>query len=210
MARDRKYMIVGIDEAGRGPLAGPVAVAAVRATVTGPANYKLQITNYKQIPISKLQNGQVLKNIKDSKKLSEKQREEWFDLLKKNFEYKVAMVGPQVIDKVGIKRATQMAVNRVLRRIKKPDIVLLDGLLKAPSHYNQKTIIKGDEKIPLISAASIMAKVKRDRKMKRIHKDFPKYCFDCHKGYGTRAHYDRIKKHGFLEIHRKSYLKNEK
>lgn len=208
-----KYTVVAIDEAGRGPLAGPIAVAAIAATI----NFKKQETSYKQIPIfkqitnAKIRNGETLKNIRDSKKLSERQREMWFAILKNNFEYKVAMVGPQIIDKIGIQRATRLALNRALRSVtrggKIPDIVLLDGLLKAPKCYKQETIIKGDEKVPLISAASIMAKVKRDRKMRKIHESFPEYGFDHHKGYGTKLHYDMIKKHGILACHRNSFLR---
>jgi len=188
---NKKYSIVAIDESGRGPLAGPISVAAIAAT--DDSQLKL------------------LKNIRDSKKLSEKQREEWFAVLKNNFEYRVSMVGSRIIDRVGIKRATQVAVNRVLCRLlhgKLPDVVLLDGLLKAPKRYSQQTIIKGDEKVPLISAASIMAKVKRDRKMRRVHESFPEYFFDRHKGYGTKLHYAMIKKHGRLSCHRDSFLKN--
>jgi len=194
----KKY-IVAIDEAGRGPLAGPIAVAAVAATA----------------------NSKLLKNIRDSKKLSVKQREEWFEILKDNFEYKVVMVGPQIIDRIGIQRATKLAVARVLRKISRAieftivrdisrnkPLVLLDGLLKAPKHYEQKTIIRGDEKIPLISAASVIAKVVRDKKMRRLHRLYPEYCLDCHKGYGTKKHYKMLKKNGVSEIHRKTFLKN--
>ncbi|MFC1756589.1 ribonuclease HII [Patescibacteria group bacterium] len=192
------YTIVGIDEAGRGPLAGPISVAAVVATA-----------NRKQILNSKYLIHNSLKGIRDSKKFSAKQRGEWLEVLNNNFEYKVAMVGPQVIDKIGIQRATRLAIARTLRRLpKKPDLVLLDGRLKAPKNYNQKTIIKGDEKIPIISAASIVAKVYRDKKMQRLHKIYSDYYFDCHKGYGTKLHYKMIKKHGTSTLHRQSYLKN--
>jgi ribonuclease HII len=205
--RKKKYSIIAVDEAGRGPLAGPITVAAVAATV----NHKSQITNHKQIPNSKIQNSKTLKNIRDSKKFSPKQRNEWLEILKKNFEYKVAMVGPQIIDRIGIQKATCLAVARVLRKMrvvsknKLPDLVLLDGLLKAPKHYRQQTIIKGDQKIPLISAASIIAKVYRDKKMQRLHKIYPEYCFDCHKGYGTKLHYKKIKKNGPSDCHRHSF-----
>lgn len=178
--------MIAIDEAGRGPLAGPIAVAAVLATT----------------------NSKLLKNIKDSKKLSALQRERWFKIIKNNFEYRVAMVGPRIIDQIGINPATRLAVARVIRRLKiKPGIVLLDGAMHAPKKYNQKTIIRGDEKIPLISAASIMAKVTRDKKMLNLHKDYPEYFWDCHKGYGTKLHYAMIKKNGLSPFHRRSFLK---
>lgn len=201
--RKKKHTIVAIDEAGRGPLAGPITVAAVKATVP------------KRILKSKFLNHKSLKGIRDSKKFSEKQREEWFEVLKNNFEYKVAMVGPQIIDRIGIQRATRLAVARVLRYIlcnqsRKPDVVLLDGLLRAPKYYKQQTIIKGDERVPLISAASIIAKVYRDKKMRRFHKNFPEYNLAQHKGYGTKMHYKKIKKYGISDFHRRTYLKNAK
>jgi len=189
MKKNKKYVIIGIDEAGRGPLAGPVAVAAVKAEVKNP---------------------KILKGIKDSKKLSVKQRLEWFKLIKSNFEYSVCMIGPQIIDRVGIKRAIRMATRRVLRKIAdqrhREYCVLLDGLLFAPKHYRQQTIIKGDEKVPVISAASVVAKVLRDKKMLCFHKIYFEYGFESHKGYGTKHHYKMIKKHGVSLMHRKSYL----
>ena len=191
----KKYdFIVGIDEAGRGPLAGPVCVGAVAAT----ANSKSKITDYK-----------ILKNIKDSKKLSAKKREEWGKIIKKNFECYFTMVGNKIIDKIGISKAVLLGVKRVLKKFsKRPNLVLMDGSLKAPKNYTQKTIIKGDEKVPLISAASIIAKVARDKRMVQLHKKFPKYRFDIHKGYGTKMHYKKIKKSGLSDIHRRSFCKN--
>lgn len=210
-----KYIIIGVDEAGRGPLAGPIAVAAIVATVMGPANPKLKILNSKQVQNIKFKNQKFLKGIRDSKKFSPKQRNEWMKVLKKSFEYSVTMVGPQIIDRIGIQRATKLAVARALRNLlrnklrnKLPDHVLLDGLLAAPKCYSQQTIIRGDQTVPLISAASIIAKVHRDKKMKRLHKIYPEYCFECHKGYGTKMHYKKIKKNGLLPIHRRSFLKN--
>jgi len=198
--KKKKYIIVGIDEAGRGPLAGPVAVGGVLAI----AKTNREVQNFK-----------FLKNIKDSKKLSAKQREEWAKIIKNNFEYKVAMVGAETIDRIGINRAIRLAIARVLRKILRDitsataptisHLVLLDGLLRAPKHYNQQTITKGDEKIPLISAASIIAKVARDKKMKHLHEIYPEYCFDKHKGYGTKLHYKKIKKFSPSSCHRQSY-----
>ncbi|NOY35433.1 MAG: ribonuclease HII [bacterium] len=193
-----KY-IIGIDEVGRGPLAGPVTVGAVAITV----NPKSEIRNPKQI-----QNPKILKNIKDSKKLNARKRNEWNKILRKNFECHYASVNNKTIDKIGIQKAILLSVRMVLNKFSEmPDLVLLDGLLKAPKHYNQRTIIKGDEKIPVISAASIIAKVARDRKMAKLPKKFAKYGFEKHKGYGTKEHYKMIKKHGVSKIHRKSYLK---
>jgi len=186
MAKEKN--VIGIDEAGRGPLAGPLVVGAV---------------------LIKLSGRRVLKGIKDSKKLSSDQREKWFKILKDEFECHTASVSAEVIDRIGISKATSLAVKRVLKRFsKKPDLVLLDGLLFAPEIYKQKTITKGDEKEPVIGAASVVAKVTRDKKMVSLHKKFPKYGFDRHKAYGTRLHRNMIKKNGISKIHRKSFCKN--
>ena len=190
----KKQIVVGIDEAGRGPLAGPVTIGAVAS-----------IVNLK----SKKSKIKILDGIKDSKKLSAKKREEWNKVLRKNFECHYVSVSNKVVDKIGIQKATLLGVRKVLYGFKrKPDIVLLDGLLKAPARYNQKTIIRGDEKIPVISAASIIAKTARDRKMMKLPKKFTKYGLKKHKGYGTKLHYRMLKKYGISKIHRKSYLKN--
>jgi ribonuclease HII len=183
----RKRFVIGIDEAGRGPLAGPIAVAGVAA---------------------KKKRNHFLRDIKDSKRLSAKKREEWQKNLCEKFECRSALVGAKIIDKIGIQKTTKMAVARVLRKFGfAPALVLLDGSLFAPKHYNQETIIKGDEKVPLIAAASIIAKVRRDRHMLNLHKKFPKYCFNKHKGYGTKLHYKMIKRHGLSSIHRRSFCK---
>ncbi len=202
----KKYIVVGIDEAGRGPLAGPIAVAGVMMIVP--------YTRYRRY-MAYLISNRILKGIKDSKKLSAKKRGEWRKILRENFDCQSVLVGSQIIDKIGISRATKIAVVRVLRKFPsfakasegKYHLILLDGGLKAPKHYNQKTIIKGDEKVALIAAASIIAKTRRDSHMLRLHKKFPKYCFDKHKGYGTKLHYKMIKKHGFCPFHRYSFCK---
>lgn len=196
-----KSYIIGIDEVGRGPLAGPVTAAAVMA----PA-----ITNY-QLPISE---RKLLKGIKDSKKLSPVQREEWDKKIKtQNAKIKIAVasVGALIIDRIGISRAARLAVGRCLQKLKivASGKILLDGSLYAPRTYtNQETIIKGDEKVPLIAAASIVAKVHRDKKMMRLHSKFPQYGFDIHKGYGTEFHRVAIRKRGLCPIHRRSFCKN--
>lgn len=189
-----KKLIIGIDEVGRGCLAGPLTVGAI------------------------LKKGRVdLRGIKDSKKLSAKQREEWFLKIKekqlkhKNFEVALASVGAPTIDKIGLSASARLAVGRCLKKFSlqhKFYAIMLDGSLYAPKTYlNQETIIRGDEKIPLIAAASIVAKVWRDGKMKRLSKQFPEYALEIHKGYGTLAHRIAIKKHGLSEIHRRSFCK---
>lgn len=197
MAKSRKW-VVGIDEAGRGPLAGPVTLGAVICRLDFARNFFM--------------------GIKDSKHLSPRAREEWLKKIKDNPEifYRASSVGHATIDRLGISKAIKMGVGRVLQgslggptakwRSDRQCRILLDGSLKAPAKYTQKTIIKGDEKISIIAAASIVAKVSRDRKMKRFGRLFPEYAFEIHKGYGTRLHYERIKKHGLCDIHRRSYL----
>ncbi len=180
--------IVGIDEVGRGPLAGPITLAYVACS----------IRNYKK----------NFKKIRDSKKLSLRKREEWFQHLKDhpNLEFGVASVGPATIDKKGISKAVKIAIKRLVSKLKfKPKMILLDGSLYAPPEFTQKTIIKGDEKNPIIAAASIMAKVTRDRKMVRLAKVYPKYGFEIHKGYGTKLHMKLVRRHGLSKIHRRSF-----
>ena len=189
-----KY-IVGIDEVGRGPIAGSFTVCAV----VWPKN---------------LSKG-WLKGVKDSKKLTAKKREEWLKKIKEkikkeNINYVVSCVGPKFVDTHGISKSARTTIKRALNRLSvKPEEckVLLDGGLKAPKKFiYQETIIKGDEKESVISIASIVAKVYRDRAMVKLSKKYPEYGFDKHKGYGTKEHYKCIKKHGVCEVHRKSFL----
>lgn len=190
--------IVGIDEAGRGPLAGPVALGAfcVRA----------DFRDFKKFAAG----------VKDSKKLSEKKREEWFAKVESeqkrgNFSFAVTFSGNVMIDKRGLTFSIRHALAQSLEKLACPPeqtLVLLDGGLRAPEEYvYQQTIVKGDEKEPVISFASIAAKVLRDRKMIALAKRHPQYGFEKHKGYGTAAHYEAIARFGILGIHRKSFLK---
>ena len=189
--------LVGIDEAGRGPLAGPVSVGVV----VMPFNFKPALAKY---------------SVKDSKKLSEKDREIWYKWLIKErrlnkINFATALVSHEVIDKRGIVYAVRLGIKRCLNRLElNPNKceILLDGSLRAPAKFkNQKTIIKGDETEPIIALASIAAKVRRDRQMTRLAKEYPKYNFEVHKGYGTKAHYAALKKYGPSVIHRLSFLK---
>lgn len=191
-------LLVGVDEAGRGPLAGPIAVA-VLCVRRGHREKK-----------------KLFKGIRDSKKFSERQREAWFARFKTlkragTINYAVAFSGAGAIDAHGIVGATKRALARALKKlVVEPDRaeILLDGSLFAPRKYmHQKTFIRGDDRIPIIAAASIIAKVLRDRKMKRLAKRYPEYGFDVHKGYGTREHYEALKKHGPCIIHRRSFLR---
>lgn len=195
MKEKAKYLI-GIDEVGRGPLAGPVTVGAVFADV------------------SKFKKEKMLNGIKDSKKLSPRAREDWNIFLVKNFSCAVASISENIIDNIGITKALRLTVDRAIKNLKKKAdfnfencFIMLDAGLKAPKEYAQESIIKGDEKIPLISAASIVAKVARDKKMVNLHKKIPLYGFDKNKGYGTKFHINKIKECGVSKYHRKSFCR---
>jgi len=185
----RHKFLVGIDEVGRGALAGPIVIGAAAG-------------------FWNRENKKLLKGIRDSKKLTPKQREEWFRKLKMgNLALATVSISNKLIDKKGISWTLKIGAARIFKKIKKkPDLVLLDGGLKAPKQYKQKTIIKGDDKIPLISAASIYAKVRRDRLMVKLDGKYP-YGFKDHKGYGTKKHYQNIRKNGLSRLHRRSFLK---
>jgi len=191
-----KYF-VGIDEVGRGPLAGPVAVGALAAT---PAVVR------------------QFRSIKESKQLSPEARERWYARISlarvDGLRFAASFVSANVIDRKGIVFAIRLALMRSLKKLKvSPNscTVLLDGGLYAPKAYErQKTIIHGDAKKTVIAMASVVAKVLRDRKMVRLDKKYPHYGFRAHKGYGTKAHYRALKKHGFSPFHRRSFLKKYK
>lgn len=177
----------GIDEAGRGPLAGPVYAAAVI------------------LPF-----GTQIEGINDSKKLSEKKREALFDVIRERAAaYSVAFATEKEIDELNILNATFLAMQRAVKGLSvKPDLCLVDGNRKPPLAQKTITIVKGDSLSASIAAASILAKVSRDRFMLELDQKYPQYQFCKHKGYGTRLHYDMIKQHGVSEVHRTSFLKN--
>lgn len=202
MTKKRRTM-TGIDEVGRGALAGPVLVAALAL----PRKINLKIGN--------------LAKLKDSKQLSAKQRKEWLKFVDANPEiiYATSRVSPAVIDRKNIRRAADLAATRAYKKL--ADIygnrslgkVYLDGGLYIhldPALYprlSASTITRGDEKINAIKLASIVAKVKRDNYMIKLHKKHPKYAFDEHKGYGTKKHKRAISRHGLTDFHRKSFCK---
>jgi ribonuclease HII len=158
----------------------------------------------------------IINKARDSKKLSEGQREKWYEIAKdlekqgKIF-FHISFVSNKIIDKKGISYSLKWAINNSLKKLKlKPEEtrILLDGGLRAPEKFkNQKTIIKGDDKEPIISLASIVAKVTRDRYMKKFAKTYPDYGFEKNKGYGTEKHIKALKKYGISAIHRRSFLK---
>lgn len=183
-----KY-VCGIDEAGRGPLAGPVVSAAVI------------------LPI-----GLVIEGLDDSKKLTEKKREKLFDIIKEQaIDVSVGIATEKEIDEQNILKATFLAMKRAVDRLSvSPDYALVDGNRNPNIGLPTTCIIKGDATSPSIAAASIIAKVTRDRMMIELDKEFPEYLFKKHKGYGTKLHYEKIKEFGILDVHRRSFLKNLK
>ncbi|MEK7576704.1 MAG: ribonuclease HII, partial [Patescibacteria group bacterium] len=194
-----KTVLVGIDEVGRGPLAGPITVGAVAFVASDKCG---------------VNSGRLLRGIKDSKKLSPARRQEWFKKIRGDRRFIVThiSVSHAIIDRRGLSYAARYAVKQCLEKITEhlslPTqyfYVLLDAGLYAPSEYRQERFVKGDERIPLIAAASIIAKVTRDKHMIQMHKKYPTYGFVNHKGYGTRAHIAVIRKHGMSEIHRKTF-----
>ncbi len=187
--------VLGVDEAGRGPLAGPVAVGVVMVA--------------EGFDVAKEFVG-----VADSKKLSEKRREKIFEMLNTRIalgdaRFVVEFESAETIDNEGIATAVRRALSRGVNALATDSAlvhVLLDGSLKAPPEYSQETIINGDELIPLISLASIAAKVSRDRLMLDLAKKYSEYGFEKHKGYGTKAHYEALKKYGLCDIHRRSFI----
>lgn len=179
-------VVAGVDEAGRGPLAGPVVAAAVI-----------------------LPKGLVIEGLDDSKKLSEKKRNELFKIIKeKALDYSIAYLTNEEIDKINILNASFKAMRKALDNLNaKPDYVLIDGNTSRFITINHLTIVKGDQKSASIAAASILAKVTRDAMMEELDKQYPDYNFSKHKGYPTKEHIAILQEIGPCEIHRKSFLK---
>lgn len=178
--------VCGVDEAGRGPLAGPVCAAAVI-----------------------LPQGLIIEGLNDSKKLSEKKREMLYDKVTENaLAWSVAFASEEEIDEINILQATFLAMKRAVEGLGiKADYALIDGNRMPPLDINGETVIKGDSLSMSIAAASIIAKVTRDRLMLEIDKEYPQYLFSQHKGYGTALHYEMLEKHGVSPVHRRSFLK---
>lgn len=192
-SRGYKY-VIGTDEAGRGPLAGPVVAGAV-------------IVNLKSIL-----NESIFKQVRDSKMLSVKQRWDIYNVLTKcpNVKWAIGIVSEKVIDKINIFEATKLATKRAVQNLEKKigsgrRFLILDGNLSIESKIPQKSIIKADQKVFSCALASIFAKVTRDKIMQKYHKKYPCYGFDRHKGYGTAEHFLTLKKYGPCQIHRKSF-----
>ena len=182
-----KY-IAGVDEAGRGPLAGPVCVASV---------------------IMPLDEENIIADVNDSKKLTEKKREKLFDeIISKAIAYSIEFVDEDTIDEINILNATKLGMKNAISNLTvKPDLVLIDAV-KLDIDCNIKPIIHGDALSYNIACASILAKVSRDRYIYSIADKYPEYNFAKNKGYGTKAHIEALKTYGACKIHRESYLKN--
>ncbi len=179
-------VICGVDEAGRGPLAGPVCAAAVIL----PADL--------EIP-----------GLTDSKKLTDKKRRELFPVIQeKAIAYGIGFASEQEIDEINILQATFLAMQRALDQLSvKPDLALIDGNREKDFGIPVKTVVKGDSLSANIAAASILAKVSRDNLMEEMAKSYPQYGFEIHKGYGTKAHYAALREFGPSPIHRMTFLK---
>lgn len=179
-------VVCGVDEAGRGPLAGPVFAAAVI-----------------------LPDGLENIGLNDSKKLTEKKRDALFDIItEKAVAWCVASADEKEIDELNILNATFLAMKRAVDGLAvRPDLALIDGNRRPGTGIREETIVKGDAKSISIAAASILAKVSRDRYMLELDKKYPEYCFAKHKGYPTALHYEMIKKYGVSPVHRLSFLK---
>jgi len=186
------FLVAGVDEAGRGPLAGPVVAAAVII------DCRLKIRN-------------LLKEVRDSKQLTPRKREYLYKIITKTpgIEWGIGIVSERVIDKINIKNAAELAMEKAIKKLKhRPHFLIIDGNHLANYQLlttNYKLIIKADEKVFSCAAASILAKVTRDRIMRQYDKKYPQYGFKIHKGYPTKSHLEALKKYGPCRIHRKSF-----
>ncbi|MGN0520906.1 MAG: ribonuclease HII [Candidatus Fimenecus sp.] len=186
--RNKEFSVIcGVDEAGRGPLAGPVYAAAV---ILNPDT--------------------VIEGLNDSKKLTEKKREALFPIIQeKAIAYGIGFATEQEIDEINILNATFLAMRRAVEQLSvMPDLLLIDGNQKPKiGACPEVTVIKGDAKSMSIAAASVLAKVSRDRFMLKLAETYPQYAFEKHKGYGTKLHYEKLAEYGISPVHRKTFLK---
>ncbi len=179
-------LLCGVDEAGRGPLAGPVCAAAVM-----------------------LPRGHVIEGLNDSKKLTEKRREELYDVIRsESISFGIAFASVEEIETLNILGATFAAMNRAIAQLSPaPELALIDGNRTKGIEVPARCVVKGDARCADIAAASVLAKVTRDRYMLEMAEKYPQYHFEQHKGYGTKQHYDALLKYGPSPIHRMSFLK---
>ena len=187
--------VAGVDEVGRGPLAGPVVAAAVIFSKNGLLNKLLEV------------------GIRDSKLLSSKKREYLYELiLEKCYDWSIGVVSEETIDEINILEASRLAMRKAVEKLEiKPDFLLIDGIHTIENYpVSQIAIPRADQYVFSVSAASIVAKVTRDRILVDLDKEYPKYGFAQHKGYGTKFHLEMLKKIGPCKIHRKSFRPIEK
>ena len=179
-------LLCGVDEAGRGPLAGPVCAAAVM-----------------------LPRGHVIEGLNDSKKLTEKRREELYDVIRsESVSYGIAFAAVEEIETLNILGATFLAMNRAIKQLSPaPELALIDGNRTKGIEVPARCVVKGDSKCADIAAASVLAKVTRDRYMLEMAEKYPQYHFEQHKGYPTKLHYEALREYGPSPIHRMSFLK---
>ncbi len=179
-------LICGVDEAGRGPLAGPVCAAAVI-----------------------LPRGLEIEGLNDSKKLTERKRDKLFDTIcSEALSYGIDFASVEEIEQINILNAAMLAMNRAIEKLSvKPSLALIDGNRDSAINMSSRCVVKGDAKCADIAAASILAKVTRDRYMLEMAEKYPEYHFEKHKGYGTKLHYEALRKYGPCEIHRPSFLR---
>ncbi len=179
-------LLCGVDEAGRGPLAGPVCAAAVI-----------------------LPRGLEIEGLNDSKKLSEKKREALYDLIcAEAVSYGIAFASVEEIESMNILNAAMKAMNRAIAKLSpQPSLALIDGNRNSAIELPSRCIVKGDSKCADIAAASVLAKVTRDRYMLQMAEKYPQYGFEKHKGYGTKLHYEALREYGPCDIHRPSFLR---
>ena len=179
-------LLCGVDEAGRGPLAGPVCAAAVM-----------------------LPRGHVIEGLNDSKKLTEKRREELYDVIRsESVSFGIAFASVEEIETLNILGATFLAMNRAIEQLSPaPELALIDGNRTKGIEVPARCVVKGDSKCADIAAASVLAKVTRDRYMLEMAEKYPQYHFEQHKGYGTKLHYEALREYGPSPIHRMSFLK---
>ncbi|MBQ2840025.1 MAG: ribonuclease HII [Oscillospiraceae bacterium] len=188
--KDKGYSVIcGVDEAGRGPLAGPVFAAAVI-----------------------LPHGLVIDGLNDSKKISEKKRELLFDVIcEKALAYGIASSSEAEIDEINILNASLLAMKRAVSKLSVfPDMIIVDGNKVFETDTHIMSVVKGDSLSANIAAASILAKVSRDRFMQKLSQEYPQYMFDKHKGYPTKLHYECVEKFGLSKVHRRSFFKKYK
>jgi len=187
----KQRVAAGIDEVGRGPLAGPIIACAVMFS-------------------PKTKSSKIPSKLRDSKKLSAKQREKYYQLFLKhpNIQWGIGKITEKTIDRINIYQATKLAMERAVHNLSRkivPGFLYIDGIMEINVSIPQKTMVRGDETIQLCAMASIIAKVTRDRFMMNYHKKYPHYGFNLHKGYGTRLHIAMLKKYGPCSIHRRSF-----